>query len=312
MNTTPNEQPATTPTNQIQPPVLPQPSFPSVSHFAVRLPPFWTANPAIWFVQAECQFQLAGITTQATQFRHVVSTLPPEVAADVADVLCAPLGQTPYDTLKAAIIERTMASERRRLQQLLSGEDLGDRRPSQFLRHLQSLLGDRAATFDEALLKELLLQRLPPTVQMLLATATNLSASELALHADKIMEVAVPSIAAVASLPANLPPCPTIASPSATLAVNPQLDAIADIRADVQRLAAMIAAITPATTTGDQPHHHNRHASRAPRSPRPHRRSPSPARPNTSNFCWYHWNFGSRARNCTPPCAWPGNASGDR
>ncbi|XP_064468654.1 uncharacterized protein LOC135382311 [Ornithodoros turicata] len=180
------------------------PATSQVNHIAVRLPPFWPANPYIWFVQAECQFQLAGITTQATRYQHVVSSLPPEVASDVADILCALMGTTPYDTLKAAIIKRTTASERRRFQQLLSGEDLGDRRPSQFLRHLQGLLGDRAATFDESFLKELFLQRLPSAVQMILATASTLSLSELALHVDKIMEVAQPSVCALAP-PASHP-----------------------------------------------------------------------------------------------------------
>ncbi|XP_064479153.1 uncharacterized protein LOC135392367 [Ornithodoros turicata] len=169
-----------------------------VNSVTVRLPAFWPANPSVWFLQAECQFQLAGISTQPTKFRNVVFVLPPEVASDVADVLMARMGETPYDTLKSALIERTMASERRRYQQLLSAEDLGNRCPSQFLRHLQGLLRDRASSFDERLLKELFLQRLP-TVQMILATATNLSLSELSQHADKIMEVAPPHVCAVAS-----------------------------------------------------------------------------------------------------------------
>ncbi|XP_064465152.1 uncharacterized protein LOC135376550 [Ornithodoros turicata] len=134
-----------------------------------------------------------------TKFRHVVSVLPPEVGSDVADVLMAPMGETPYDTLKSALIERTMASERRRYQQLLSGEDLGDRRPSQFLRHLQGLLGDRASSFDERLLMELFLQRLPYHRTDDSCHGHQPFASELSLHADKIMEVAPPPVCAVAS-----------------------------------------------------------------------------------------------------------------
>ena len=37
-------------------------SAPELCRVAVRLPPFWTDKPAIWFAQAESQFELAAIT----------------------------------------------------------------------------------------------------------------------------------------------------------------------------------------------------------------------------------------------------------
>ncbi|XP_064470083.1 uncharacterized protein LOC135384829 [Ornithodoros turicata] len=262
----------------------------NVSRASVRLPPFWPANPTIWFVQVECQFQLAGITTQATKYQHVVSVLPPEVASDVTDILCAPSGPTPYDTLKAAIIQRTMASDRKRFQQLLSAEDLGDRRPSQFLRHMQSLLGDRAQTFDEALLKELFLQRLPSTVQMILATATNLSLTELVLHADKILEVAQPSLAvmqATLPMPAHVSaPCTSVTAPQPSFRPADPTSEIAALREDVHELRALIATTQsnrgPASPRRPSPRRQQfRRGSRS----RQFRRSHSPERANPSPFC---------------------------
>lgn len=70
-------------------------------------------------------------------------------------------------------MQRAMPSDG--IQQLLVMNEFGDLRLTQLLRRMQVLLGDRAATFDEHLLRELFLQRLPALVQMLLATRSSLS-----------------------------------------------------------------------------------------------------------------------------------------
>jgi hypothetical protein len=69
---------------------------------AVRLPAFWTERPSLWFTQAEAQFSLAGISNERTKFYHIICEL----------------GQ--------------------RARQI-THEDMGGRKPSQFLRHLRSL-----------------------------------------------------------------------------------------------------------------------------------------------------------------------------
>lgn len=109
------------------PPTPPRPFRPesAVGHVAVRLPSFWPANPDVWFHQVECHFDLAGITSQLTRYRHVVSVLPPTIASELTDILSAPPQRNPYDALRAAVLDRTMVSERTRLQQLLSAEELG-------------------------------------------------------------------------------------------------------------------------------------------------------------------------------------------
>ncbi|KAM7300808.1 uncharacterized protein ISCGN_016393 [Ixodes scapularis] len=131
----------------------------------LRLPRFWTADPQLWFAQVESQFTTSHITSQAQRFHHVVAALPPETAVDIRDIILEPPTTNRYDNLKAEFIKRTSASEPQRLQQLLTSEELGDRTPSQLLRRLQQLLGERAATFDPTLLWELFLQRLPNNKQ---------------------------------------------------------------------------------------------------------------------------------------------------
>ena len=83
---------------------------------------------------------------ERTRFDYVVASLDPEFSLEVRDLILAPPDGHPYSTLKDQLIKRTAASEQRRLQQLLTAEELGDRKPTQLLRRMQQLLGDAAGS----------------------------------------------------------------------------------------------------------------------------------------------------------------------
>ena len=73
--------------------------------------------------------------------------------------------------------------------------ELGDRKPSQLFRRMPQVLGDKGATAGTAFLWELFLQRLPLSVRMVLAsTGASQSLEELADLADKVMDVAAPTV----------------------------------------------------------------------------------------------------------------------
>ena len=166
----------------------------TVSSVVLKIPPFWPADPELWFAQVVAQFATRGITVQKAKFEHVVASLSPEYAMEVRD----PPSTSPYDSLKDLLIKRTTASEQRRLQQLFNAEDLGDRTPSQLLRRMQQLLGDKASTAEPSFLRELFLQRLPPQVRMVLASTRDTEDLEvLASLADRVVEVATPSVSSV-------------------------------------------------------------------------------------------------------------------
>ena len=174
---------------------------PTVAAVSIKLQPFWPTDPEVWFAQVEAQFTTRGVTTQKTRFDYVISSLSPEFAVEVRDLLLKPPAMNPYDTLRAELIKRTAASAQRKRQQLISGEDLGDRKPTQLLRRMQQLLGDKLGASADAItfLRELFLQRLTPNVRMVLASVdTSMELNKLADMADKIMEVAIPTISAIA------------------------------------------------------------------------------------------------------------------
>ncbi len=256
---------------------------PTVAAVSIKIPPFWPADPEVWFAQVEAQFATRAITAQKTQFDYVVSSLSPEFAAEVRDLIITPPADNPYATLKAELFKRTAASAQRKLQQLISGEELGDRKPTQLLRRMQQLLGDHlgAGADANAFLRELFLQRLPPNVRMVLASAdaaTDLS--RLADMADKIVEVATPPVAAISTT-----------------------DRSAEAKAlteEVARLAVLVASL--ARDRPRRPRYNN--GSRGSRTTSP---TPQENQQPTQPLCWYPRKFGDAANKCQPPCSW-GNA----
>ncbi|CAN7938888.1 unnamed protein product, partial [Ixodes hexagonus] len=261
----------------------------------LTLPKFWAEDPTLWFVQVENKFRLHRITSQIRQYEFLIDALPPQAATEVRDILLSPLGDTPYDTLKEALVTRLVASEQRRLQQLLSAEELGDRRPSQFLRHLQHLLGDKAASIDAAILCELFLQRLPPPVRVGLAVDHRLPLVELAELADRIMEVSSPTIGA------------TQRTSDLTSDIAELRQALKDLTAEVSELRRDSRQRAQSRRRCSQDRTDQRFGRDSFRRPSP------PPRASRSSNCRYHRQFGSEAHNCQAPCDWDqGNGMGGR
>ena len=146
----------------------------------IKLPPYWSSDPALWLAQVEAHFSTRGITTEPTKYAYVVRSLQSEVAQTVRDLL---LHSQPEE-LKTELVKWTSASEQQRLHQL-NADELGDRKPTQLYQRMQQLLGDRR--FEPSITKQLFLHRLPTNTQLILAsTADDLGTESLAKLADKI------------------------------------------------------------------------------------------------------------------------------
>ena len=91
-----------------------------------------------------------------------IASLNPEFTTEVWDLILKPPHDNLYDTLKSQLIRCTAASEQQKLQQLINSEELGDHKPTQLLRQMQQLLGDKLGSADlQSFLRELFLHASP-------------------------------------------------------------------------------------------------------------------------------------------------------
>lgn len=253
-----------------------------ICRVAVRIPPFWPDEPEIWFAQVEGQFSIANITSDTTKFHYVIGQLEPQYAKEVKDIIVNPPATEKYQKIKGELIKRLSSSHEKKVNQLLIHEELGDRKPSQFLRHLQNLAGSNV---PEDFIKTIWTNRLPENIQTVMAAQTTLSLEELADIADRIKDITTPS-ASVASTSANPQVLEVLAKE------------LVELRKEVNALSSR-----------------NRQSRSRERGPRHTRSSSKRSDSNYKKFpvCWYHFKFGSKAKTCTFPCDYKAeNSTGRR
>ena len=135
-----------------------------VSTVAVKLPTFWPAQLATWFIQAEAQFALRGITTDSTKYYHVIAALDQDTALRITDVIQNPPQDGKYDALKKRLFQTLELQESEHAERLLNlaSTGLGDRMPTQLMEEMLQLLGTKPFCF---LCKQIFLRQLPVVVR---------------------------------------------------------------------------------------------------------------------------------------------------
>ncbi|GFX98836.1 hypothetical protein TNCV_1504121 [Trichonephila clavipes] len=228
---------------------------------AVQIPAYNKSDPALWFIMCESTFALATpkpITESITKYNYIVSHIPPDIASLVRDILIKPDATDPYGNLKTELINRSGESSTQEIRQLLSGEELGSRRPSELLRNMTR----RAETFNvpEKLMLELFLQRLPSRVQSILAAVSDLTLAKAAEISDRIFEVTPTPVETYA-----------ISGASATTTEDRLFREIEKLNKRIDSLSFSRSRL---------PYRYNKHY---------HRNNRSKSR--DSSICWYHRRF---------------------
>lgn len=271
----PSDQPSGQSTAQptVQPTVEPNHVNPSsVNRLQVKVPPFWKQNPQLWFRQLEAQFANSNITIELTKFNHIVGIIESDVLDHVSDIVLAPPINNQYEAIKKRLIEAFAPSDNKKLKSLLNDITLGDSKPSDLLRRMRELSCNKVSN---ELLKTLWLQRLPSTIQAILATKTD-DLDVLSKSADIMHEVTeASSIQAV-----NTAHCTKL---------NDLVNVVCKLEGKIESLKRDFR----------DPGHRSRQTSQS--------RSPTPSKaPSVTNkgLCYYHKHYGKKASKCKQPCTW--------
>lgn len=242
---------------------------------ALRVPPFWPERPALWFSQLEGQFALNGITDDSLQFWHVVGALDSRYAAEVEDVITNPPTEQRYQRIKTELVKRLSASQEQNIRQLMEREEMGDRKPSQFLRHLRQLAGNN---IPDSFLRSLWIGRLPSHLQPIVTMQDDRDLDAVATLADRVYDIT---------------PRPQVAAASASDAL---IGTLLQRVEDLSRQVAALSVSNPRARSRSRPR--GRSFSRRPGS-----RENSPQSDTGNRLCYYHYRFGPAAWNCRPPCS---------
>ena len=195
-----------------------------VAAVSIKVPPFWSEQPSVWFSQLESQFTIKNITAPATKFAYVVSNLTQEVAVRIPDLIASP-PRDPYNSIKARLISMFVLSDYQKAETLVNLPSMGDQKPTVLMDKMLHLL---PAGHDPCFLfKFLFLQRLPADLRVLLMNDVADLPRDLAAKADILWtarsarptnSVSVdPGLDPVCALPprrpsSTRPPPPTVSS----------------------------------------------------------------------------------------------------
>lgn len=259
-----------------------------------RLPPFHKMNPTLWFAHAEAVFYTSKVTSQVMKYQATMANLSMEVLEQVADLVEQTNTSTPYDDLKARLIQVYGESQTRRIQRLLQDTQLGNQKPSQLLR---VMLQQAGTIVSKEMVRTLWLRNLPSRMQAILTATGQADLEKLAEIADKIAEIDSPNEAFAINHPPQVQPTPQ-PSPVASSAQS-SIDLLVS---EMRSLRAEVAEIRQAQKSlGDElqsrKNYRGRNRSRPPGRPR----SRSSSR---GGVCYYHQRFKDNAQKCLQPCSY--------
>lgn len=240
---------------------------------SLQIPPFYPTDSKLWFRQVELLLAISGIKDDTTKFQIVAGSVDTTYISDVRHIVMNPPLLSKYDELKSELIHQ----QEQKVKRLLDLEEIGDQKPSEFLRHLQKIAGKAVAP---SVIRSRWQDCLPPTVRAGIWTKRYTDMETLAILADKVCE--------------DYPKLQPSEAPKTSWA-----EAIRDLAISFCNMSASVAPIQSELVEIQEEGYcrcNDRSASRNSTHSQDSIRS-------ANEFCWYHTTYGAEARKCTPPCS---------
>lgn len=246
-------------------------------------------DPQNWFVSFEANLRIHNVQKEL-RYDYLLCALNAKARAPIAHQLDATPDhpEQQYDWLKELLISGHTKSRKEKLQQLLQGERIGDRKPTQFLAHLRQLAPE---SMDDELVREFWWKELSPTARAILSAVDKANTRQLAEAADSVYAELTERLRVEAVRPSNSEK----GHPDSTVErrLVEMTEILAGLTTEVRKLI---------TATQER-------SSRS-RSRDPQKRPTSRARsssPRTTQLCFYHQRYKDKARSCKEPCSFPKN-----
>ena len=141
--------------------------MPTPENPTLHLPDFWEFNPREYFHSVDLLFNSNNIICELTRYSSLLQTLSKSksVLQRMSDILASIDRDTPYTTLKTAMIQRYTSHSSGCLQSILNECHRGNKTVSEYLIQLRSQLGEHYDTHSllhTDLLRHKLLESLDP------------------------------------------------------------------------------------------------------------------------------------------------------
>ena len=236
------------------------------------------------------------------------------------DVLLQPFRSHKYESLKTILIERRGLTTPERVNKVISGERMGSDIPSRFLRRLQKTTGfGTKAVAGKAVIRQAFIRQMPASIRAHLATQPDSATLEnLAMLADR-------ALASEADVEESKPGVAEIKVDETTKLVG----LLEDLSKRLKKLETATAAEKKRNQGRGRGNNHytprptfipnvqvtefvpnkpgnctNAQQNIRPHTPPPQNNVTQPTDTSTAQVCYYHQNFGEKARLCSEPCSY--------
>lgn len=251
-------------------------------------------NIESWFTRLEAYFRVQSWGKMPMARRDVIKynvtimNMDETLYEQAFDVIQNQPTTNAFETLKQAVISRFTSSSIARLEQLTSGLQLGDKKPS----HLLSQLQRTGATTDKQIIRDFWIQKLPVAARAVITGVskgpTEMTLEQLASIADDVVDtMRTNKLAGIEST--NDVTSADMAAMSSTRKLE---DRVLSLEKTLSRIESKLGQLSNPSRgrTYERSLSRNRPA------------TPAKTQQSSGDICWFHTTFGKEAKRCRSPC----------